>query len=209
METKLIFKGTYIQQDSVEFYSFATQYKVDKIYAGEIVTPDSPFYFENQWSNTDSTVWVLGGDSATCLRWFSNDQAIFLVDYSADWIDFGYIPNICQNDYFPIDDEILSMPVEELEEAILTNCESLTSISDPADKYASATNIYPQPTSDFIKIELPENFSDWNVQIFDATGQEVFDVKTEMANISALRSGVYFIRFRKNGIAYSKKLVKI
>jgi len=50
-ETALVFKGSYIQEEPMGSYN-AVQFKIEMIYSGEVITPDSPYYNGKTYTNT-------------------------------------------------------------------------------------------------------------------------------------------------------------
>ena len=74
------------------------------------------------------------------------------------------------------------------------------------DVNANIYQIYPNPASDFIKINSPENKA-LHVEIFDLNGRKLIDkeISNESLNIKQLKSGIYNLRIGN----FSYKLVKI
>ncbi|MDR3340148.1 MAG: T9SS type A sorting domain-containing protein [Candidatus Symbiothrix sp.] len=84
-----------------------------------------------------------------------------------------------------------------------------TGIQTPS---ASAVKVYPNPTSEKLFVELPENAT--NITVLNITGQTVKRVKlssvsTGEINISDLAAGIYFLKIEKpSGVETTKFLVK-
>ena len=72
-------------------------------------------------------------------------------------------------------------------------------------------NIYPNPVSDFLEIELPEGVTDFSYTIYDVSGRKI-SKGTYNKNISVkmLKSGVYFIDIQDDNLKkkYKSKFVK-
>jgi hypothetical protein len=66
--------------------------------------------------------------------------------------------------------------------------------------------IYPNPASDFIHINVSNDFI---VQIFDLTGRSVLETKTdnEQINISNIPAGIYIIRGSNKNNQFTRKLI--
>lgn len=223
--TLLAFKGSYIQS-AQSGTSVALQFKVDKIYFGDIVTPDSPFYDGEEFINTDSTVWLLSGTQAACKRNIYETDAIFVVPYKTGLPypseTFGYVPSICFADYFPISDENKitgpiwssyedeTMDVSEFEQVILNECSTITSL-DKNISEAECINIFPLPSDHIINLELCNNVSNWNIKLYDRNGKHVKNVTGPEVDISNLDNGVYYLIFTEEGgkNKYSRKVIKI
>jgi len=220
-ERALVFKGFPIKVDTFEDWTYAVQFEVTKIYQGEIITPDSPLYNGEAYANTESTVWLLAGNSATCLRYFEEKEAIVAVFYSETLfqdIEVSYIPTICRADYFPIaDDGTVSgniwshnnldvVPLEQFEQVILSNCRS-TSTSDISIQDINI-ELYPQPTSDYLNIKI-ESALEFKISLYDVQGKEINDVKGRRLDTSGLNPGVYLLSFAHDGKRQVKKFVKM
>ncbi|MDN3664307.1 T9SS type A sorting domain-containing protein [Algibacter miyuki] len=68
--------------------------------------------------------------------------------------------------------------------------------------------IYPNPADSYIHIESASMVT--NVSIYNVLGQDVLHTQeTDRINISALRSGTYFIRIKSNTGEQVKKIIKI
>ncbi|WP_300688294.1 T9SS type A sorting domain-containing protein [Chryseobacterium sp.] len=66
--------------------------------------------------------------------------------------------------------------------------------------------IYPNPASDFIQIDSPENVKE--VNIYSATGQKVLTSQATKINIRSLSSGVYFVEIKTSANSTIHKIVK-
>ncbi|NOU47339.1 MAG: T9SS type A sorting domain-containing protein [Bacteroidales bacterium] len=75
----------------------------------------------------------------------------------------------------------------------------------------SDIEFYPNPASDQITIVAPNNESNIRVLVFDAAGilveSDQFNATEALFNIQNLKSGVYLLRFEKEGIIVNKRLV--
>ena len=74
--------------------------------------------------------------------------------------------------------------------------------------------IYPNPASNEVQIELPDNSQNANIEVFDIRGRKLINTKigsdiksTYVLNTSALKSGVYFVHIHVSDINYLSKLV--
>lgn len=85
--------------------------------------------------------------------------------------------------------------------AINENCECVLFISQVDDHNLETTTIYPNPSSDFIKVNT--NLKDTTFTIFDSSSKEMFREKNDVIDISHLPKGIYFIR-----VNFSKQIFK-
>ena len=220
-ESSFVFQGTFIQKEPLGVGAYAFQFRIDQVYIGEVITPNSPLYTGEEYINTDTTVWLREGSSAACLRALYEGSAIFAVFYNSDFpnITFGYVPTTCRQDYFPISEDgniagfiwdyydVDTLTVSEFEDIILSSC--TTSTDESLSDYEEQIAVYPQPTRDMIYIEMPDDYSDWEIILLDAWGRQIQDVNDAIVDLSGLNDGLYFLRFRKNGVEVIKKALKI
>lgn len=225
-ERGLIFIGEYIQEDSIGVSQIAYQFKVDRLIRGKIVLPDSPLANGSQYENTDSTVWLLGGDGGLCYR-VMYEKALIATTY---WEFFGYTPDICSNSYFQIDeDENIFGSIWQrglYETVALSDVESVISATctSSIDDLENDINIdfYPNPTSDIVNLKFDitrKNSKSNNISytITNVTGEliqkdtfKIYGNSVERRiDLSGLQSGVYIMTFTRNRNSYSQKIVKL
>ena len=75
-------------------------------------------------------------------------------------------------------------------------------------------SIYPNPSSDYVKITLPQLNETANIQVFDKLGKMNFsDIANDLNNykldVSNFRSGVYFVTISTMNIRVSNKFIKL
>ncbi|AZA79898.1 T9SS C-terminal target domain-containing protein [Chryseobacterium sp. G0186] len=69
-----------------------------------------------------------------------------------------------------------------------------------------AFRIYPNPTSDFIQVESPENIKE--VNIYSALGQKVITSQATKINVKFLDTGIYWMEIKTNNNSTIHKIVK-
>ena len=74
-------------------------------------------------------------------------------------------------------------------------------------------NIYPNPTTDKLTIEIPSGISPHQIEITDALGRKIYTEKTNLKsviiNLKSFPSGIYFIKVQlADGSATVRKFVK-
>jgi len=223
-DSDLIIKGTIIQRDSLTPIFQAIQYKIDQIYFGEIVTPDSPIYMGEEYMNTDTTVWIFSANSSICMPDVLDQQAIMAISYNEHNFlgmasSFGYSFGGCLPNYFPISQDqnvtgwiwnynIIqeTISLEEFEEVITTGCAQLSSVTN--ENYSDNIKIFPQPTTGELFLVSEDELEEWTVSMHDLTGREVRKINTYHIDISDLEAGVYFLRFVKNRHQFIKRIIK-
>ena len=176
----LIFRGSFIQRDSVDGILDAVQYKIETVYFGEVVTPASPFYNGEPRINTDSTIWVFSGGSGVCQPNLVGQDIIIAVSYNRGVIlnllpSQGYAPMTCSRNLFPISSdgtvtgfinhpfEEETLELEEFEEILRRrSCSSppnlfeeflfLSNIVDRNDCAGTTIDVYESGVFNFIHI---------------------------------------------------------
>ncbi len=108
-DNDLVFLGSYIQSAEPISIFRPMQFKVEQIYSGEIITPDSPLYTGEQFINTDSTVWIIAGNSTVCMDNILEQSAIFAVSYRNNIFsvpaEYGYSTKNCLISYLQSTEE--------------------------------------------------------------------------------------------------------
>ncbi len=71
--------------------------------------------------------------------------------------------------------------------------------------------IYPNPITDILNFNLPDNFSDFKVKIFDINGKLLLETSNNNSvNVSALQNGLYFVFLENsnNFQTFTRKFIK-
>ncbi|NBL64404.1 S8 family serine peptidase [Flavobacterium sp. NST-5] len=75
----------------------------------------------------------------------------------------------------------------------------------------AAISIYPNPANDILNLAFNDNIQITNLTVLDITGKVInanFDLNDKSINVSALQSGVYFLRIATENSVVTKKFVK-
>ena len=100
---------------------------------------------------------------------------------------------------------------------VFADCSCYTSIEELNFTEASIANIYPNPGSDFINVEvLKSNGGNWKLEIYNSFGQKVLSQnkshitsgQTIEINIGHLAPGLYWINIKQGDIIWASKIVK-
>lgn len=94
-----------------------------------------------------------------------------------------------------------------------SSCVNVTGVSIGELLSNNNINMYPNPVSDILTIELKDNMQDVTLNITNISGQLIYNNSTilnnkEVINLSNLSSGVYFINLTTNGISKHLKFIK-
>lgn len=216
----LIWVGEYIQKDSIDEWSHAFQFRVESIVSGEIITASSPLVNSSTYQNTDSTIWVIGGEGSLCYRWYEEGKGVFATNYSDP--GFGYNCNICSIDYLPVQendmvkghlwsiDAIDSIHINDIPSLLTTPC----IVSDDlfADKMSKIIDIFPNPTHEIIHISTLGFQEEIEIQIHSLNGrlikQSVLSSNLNHISLNDADAGIYLISFRQDDHIYTEKIIK-
>lgn len=72
-------------------------------------------------------------------------------------------------------------------------------------------SIYPNPTNDYITIDLNGTSSSYQVAIFDMLGKNVYSTEiegTKQIDVSSLAAGAYFVKLNSNSQSTTIRLIK-
>ena len=72
-------------------------------------------------------------------------------------------------------------------------------------------HIYPNPSSDFVYLDLDESIKLVNVELYDLLGNKIYDaplIKHLSILISDYESGLYFLKITNNNKTITKKIIK-
>jgi hypothetical protein len=72
----------------------------------------------------------------------------------------------------------------------------------------SAVSIYPNPSSDIIHIQMPDNLLLEKVIVYNNLGQNVMETNTLDFSVSKLLTGVYYLDVQTAQGTYHKKFIK-
>jgi hypothetical protein len=124
-----------------------------------------------------------------------------MIDTCADQLPFGYsmISGDCDDT-----DELINPDADDIpNNGIDENCDgldSVTSVNNPA--WAIGINIYPNPTRDFINLEIKDlNLTDLNIEFWDLNGRMLQRIimASPRIDISEFDPGVYFLKISSTG----------
>ena len=79
-----------------------------------------------------------------------------------------------------------------------------------ADSTIEGVVIHPNPVGNILNISTPISLTDKIATVFDVNGKRILNMKMEgdAIDVSALQSGIYFLRLESNGTSVQKKFIK-
>jgi len=104
-----------------------------------------------------------------------------------------FVASVCVEEYRQIDNllVLLSTVQREFEVNVVSPPVSITSPD------FDAVNIFPNPATDIIQIDMPENTSNNHIEIFDTLGKQIYSAytnnATQMITVSEWNAGIYFV----------------
>jgi hypothetical protein len=155
---------------------------------GIVVEHDVPYTFEITTTNGVTTIDVFGGTPPFTFLWNDKDEGTS-------------INNLSMGDNF-------IRIIDGLE------CESIeffdlnSSVVDIAQ--VDGLNVYPNPTSDFLTIDVAKTLEISRLELIDQKGALILSdgLKSEL-NVSYLPQGIYFLRLISKDVTYFYKFIKI
>lgn len=85
---------------------------------------------------------------------------------------------------------------------------STATLSTDSFNLESAINLFPNPVSDILTIELPSSTVIEKVSMYNAIGQKSLETNQSKIDMSSLAKGIYVIKFETNKGTFHKKLIK-
>ena len=74
--------------------------------------------------------------------------------------------------------------------------------------FEKAIAMYPNPASDILNINIPDNLTLENISFYNALGQQVLESKITKINISNLANGIYIVAFKTLEGSFHKNFIK-
>jgi len=107
------------------------------------------------------------------------------------------------------EDQQLGLYDVYVDDIMLENAFTVDILDAVYDDIASRINIYPNPTQNYLKLELPEG-SEYRIISIDGRMMSDFKLSDRMENInvSTLQNGIYFVQIKNNKETFTKKFVK-
>jgi len=71
-----------------------------------------------------------------------------------------------------------------------------------------AIAVYPNPTNDYLHIQMPSTTALEKVRVYNNLGQVVLEDRTSSINVSSLSAGVHYVDIQTSEGVYHKKFIK-
>ncbi|HKX85944.1 MAG TPA: T9SS type A sorting domain-containing protein, partial [Flavobacterium sp.] len=85
---------------------------------------------------------------------------------------------------------------------------STATLSSDDFTFSNQVSLFPNPSNDYVEIELPDYAQLQKVNFYTILGQKAFETNTNKINISGLSDGVYSIIIETTGGKALKKFIK-
>ena len=86
-----------------------------------------------------------------------------------------------------------------------------TSLQNNVAVLEKKVNVFPNPTSNFLNINLKNSQNHFNYELFTASGQRIqsgqLKLENNRLNLSKLSNGIYFLKFNNNTTSWVKKII--
>lgn len=116
--------------------------------------------------------------------------------------------NTTNGEQFTISVPFVVTGMEFDSEKHLISKDNTTALVTDSFEYQNGIVIYPNPTSDILKIKIAANIILENVTISNIIGQIVLEKNSNKIDISSLSSGIYNIEIKTNSGVFYKKVIK-
>lgn len=134
-----------------------------------------------------------------------------LTPYNNQTIYIGFLHNSDDDNFIAIDDILLTGTAGTPD----TSSGGPSPVGLEEADIIKAFQIYPNVVEDELKISFSDNTnSSGNISVFDITGQlviantEIINQEEQTINVSSLESGIYVVRFAKEGSLLTQKIIK-
>ncbi|WP_312901184.1 M20/M25/M40 family metallo-hydrolase [Chryseobacterium taichungense] len=163
---------------------------------------------------------------ANCTELYSPLQTVMSNAYSSDYMPFeangdvitGFYENVRSynehtvNDTFANVDPVYVFNVGKAAVGALQHFATATtaqlSTKDVSLNSLESVKIYPNPSKDFINIELPKDIKDFHVEITDMNGRLISNTQNETKiNVSEMNNGAYLCNIKTNNQTAVRKIV--
>jgi aminopeptidase N len=151
-----------------------------------------------QVSQTQSDPSVSFFESKVPLRFLSSTGAVY-----DTFIDNTYEGQIAIIDVPFVITSVIYDPKSEI-----ISANNFATLSNQNFDYDSALNVYPNPSSDFLNIDVPEDISLSKTIFYNNLGQKSFESDSNKINISELSNGIYFLEIETSKAVIHKKFIK-
>lgn len=215
----LVWIGEFLSIDTlagnldIDYY----KYRVKEILHGEIAKENFMLDVENKFVNSDSIIWVAGGNGGICLLTYYGSEAMFAqkfdeyYGYASLHCDTGFLVGDGKGNFdgFIYYENNESITIEDIDGLIAKPCVSSMNVFD---EFNSIT-VSPNPAIDFLVVNLHSNNSDVNYNLLNASGELVkSDILTSGKNrikLYGLKDGIYFLILREEKLMKTFKFLKL
>ena len=123
-----------------------------------------------------------------------------------------YVGGEARGNFISFSGDTIYYPNDTINGSIIFKyCSGQTGISNPDNSYKLM--IFPNPSTENLTIEIPNEISPHHIEITDAVGRKIFqsknNLKSEIINLKSFSSGIYFLKVEfENGDVAVQKFVK-
>ena len=166
----------------------------------------------NEWASYDSIPLHYFNEVYTTLFVQTNHAGLYVIAgehiyYSENGVDgFAFVQSLDQEQF----------RVTYINDNWYLSGRGLVKLYDPLSSQGSQPGdqkgiVFPNPATNYIQVELPENYSRGQLMLYNSSGNLCLDTgvtSTQRVNVSQLQNGIYFLVIQSKGsVILSEKLI--
>ncbi len=82
---------------------------------------------------------------------------------------------------------------------------STVQVSD--NKAKESVKVFPNPVSEKLTLDFPDNLKIYQIQLFNAFGQMILQTQSKQIDVSLISNGLYFLNIKAENIEINKKII--
>ena len=219
-ESQLIVIGSVVDELVLDtFHQIAYKIEIERVVRGAVTTGESTATLGMGLENTETEIWMLGGQSATCLRTLGG-RLLIATEYDDAY--FGYQPSTCLNDTYEINtaneitgylwdrDALATIALDKLDDLLSGQC--TTSVNAFRQKIENSLLVFPNPVVDKFVISRNDHIvGGLEFKLYTTLGACVLSGRLhqrEVLSLEPFASGVYVLTVYQDGYNYSRLIIK-
>jgi aminopeptidase N len=168
-----------------------------------------PTYIINAFNSGagQATVQISQTQSDASVSYFEMPVPVRLTGASGQQLDV-VLNNTTNGQSFvvPVGFTITGVVFDPNKDIISRNSTAVLSINN--FNYKNAINMYPNPASNILNIDLPTNMTLQKVSLYNALGQKSFETDQNKIDVSSLSTGMYIVNFETSEGTFHKNFIK-
>ena len=75
------------------------------------------------------------------------------------------------------------------------------------NKAKESVKVFPNPVSEKLTLDFPDNLKIYQIQLFNAFGQMVLHTQSKEIDVSQISNGLYFLNIKAENTEINKKII--